>query len=159
MTHVSDELSTCIIYLSTPWMKVVGVEESMDILSAPTMRALEHVSDALSTLGPEQIRKLKAKRDTHCREILHLAAKAKLASRMTSSIVPAAFVTFEQEMGAVEARVRQHLCMVLEHVRSGMKWYVSRAMGTTVLLLVNSGTTRSRVVSRDDEPLDSEQES
>lgn len=52
-----------------------------------------------------QIRKLRAKRSNASREILHLAAEAKLAAKMQSESV-AAYVTFEEEDAAIAARVR-----------------------------------------------------
>ena len=52
-----------------------------------------------------QIRQLQEKRSKASREIIHLAAEAKLAVKMTNKAV-AAYVTFDDEMSAIEARVR-----------------------------------------------------
>ena len=52
-----------------------------------------------------QIRKLREKRSTASREILHLAAEAKLAAKLESEAV-SAYVTFEDEDAAIAARVR-----------------------------------------------------
>lgn len=53
-----------------------------------------------------QIRQLQAKRSKASREIIHLAAEARLAVKMTNKAV-AAYVTFDDEMAAIEARVRR----------------------------------------------------
>lgn len=52
-----------------------------------------------------QVRKLQDKRSKQSRQIIHLAAEARLAVAMTNKAV-SAYVTFEDEMAAVEARVR-----------------------------------------------------
>lgn len=52
-----------------------------------------------------KIRKLQDKRAKASRQILHLAAEAKLEAMASSDMVAAGFVTFEEEMGAVDARV------------------------------------------------------
>lgn len=51
-----------------------------------------------------QIRQLQEKRTKASREIIHLAAEAKLAVAMNNKAV-AAYVTFDDEMAAIEARV------------------------------------------------------
>lgn len=51
------------------------------------------------------MRQLQAKRERASRKIISLAAEAKLVAR-TTNIAVAAYVTFEEEMGAVDARVR-----------------------------------------------------
>lgn len=57
-----------------------------------------------------QIRQLQEKRTKASREIIHLAAEAKLAVAMTNKAV-AAYVTFDDEMAAIEARVSVVWCL------------------------------------------------
>ncbi|CAM9344276.1 unnamed protein product, partial [Hapterophycus canaliculatus] len=51
-----------------------------------------------------QIRQLKERRSKASRQIIHLAAEARMAVRMTNR-AEAAYVTFDDEMAAIEARV------------------------------------------------------
>lgn len=65
---------------------------------------LQRSSRSLRIIQP-QIRKLREKRSKASREILHLAAEAKLAAKLESDAV-SAYVTFEEEDAAIAARVR-----------------------------------------------------
>lgn len=53
-----------------------------------------------------QIRKLQKERESASRKIIHLAAEARQAVRLKNPAM-AAFITFEEEMGAIDARVRE----------------------------------------------------
>lgn len=67
-----------------------------------------------------QIPRLRAKRARASRRILQLAAQAKLAARVHNPAY-VAFVTFEEEMGVVDARVRVHGVLRTNDVTWGVK--------------------------------------
>eukprot|EP00903_Cladosiphon_okamuranus_P006559 g6407.t1 len=101
----------------------------------------------------EQIRKLQEKRVKASREIIHLAAEAKLAVKMTNRAV-AAYVTFDDEMAAIEARVLYsgswitRLCAKRKMRLKGKRIRVEEAPEPSTILWENYGYRRCELWTR-----------
>eukprot|EP00904_Undaria_pinnatifida_P010629 jgi/Undpi1/6697/HiC_scaffold_20.g09176.m1 len=104
-------------------------------------------------LRERKIRKLRAKRSNASREILHLAAEAKLAAKMQSESV-AAYVTFEEEDAAIAARVKysgtwfSRLFMKKQLRLNGRRIRVSEAPEPSTILWENYGYARWELCAR-----------
>ena len=80
-------------------------KKTLTLLLLVPRQSLDHTRTLRDSASP-QIRRLQTAREKASRKIISLTTEAKLAAR-TTNIAVAAYVTFEEEMGAVDARVRK----------------------------------------------------